>query len=85
MPRESFGYFYPYDWMFPQGQYPPRTYTHFSSSFEPGSADWQENSYLRYEMPNQDLEIRKRLQHIHFGPHLLEAIKGSGRLVSSHV
>ncbi|KAK0154123.1 hypothetical protein N1851_003787 [Merluccius polli] len=37
--------------MFLKGRYPPGTYTHFSSSFEPGRDDWQETHYLRYDYP----------------------------------
>ncbi|KAK0144791.1 hypothetical protein N1851_016639 [Merluccius polli] len=49
MPMGSFGYFYPYDWRFLMGQYPPGTYTHSSSGLERGRDDWQENHYLRYD------------------------------------
>jgi len=43
------GYFYPYDWHFLTGQYPPGTHTHSSSSVERGRDSWQENHYLRYD------------------------------------
>ncbi|KAJ3593712.1 hypothetical protein NHX12_006046 [Muraenolepis orangiensis] len=62
MPRGSFGYFYPYDWMLLTGQYPPGTYTHSSSSQERGRDDWQENHYLRYEYPSSPVQEEEEQQ-----------------------
>ncbi|XP_059928233.1 uncharacterized protein LOC132472565 [Gadus macrocephalus] len=52
MPSSPYGYYYPYDFMFVTGQYPPGTYAQASSSFEKGGDEFIENHYVRYEYPD---------------------------------
>ncbi|GLD59615.1 uncharacterized protein AKAME5_001160200 [Lates japonicus] len=58
---------YPYyDYRLLTGQYPPGTYTHFSSSFEQGRDYWEDSHYLRYHYPanpvTQEVEIPADVQ-----------------------
>ncbi|KAM7368174.1 hypothetical protein PAMP_014420 [Pampus punctatissimus] len=42
---------YPYDYMFLTGQYPPGTVSHYSRSFEHGRNSWQDTHYMRDYFP----------------------------------
>ena len=74
----SYGYFYPYDFMFVTGQYPPGTYAQARSSFEQGSDKFIENHYIRYEYPGGPGEEQP------MQPYPSDAWQGMGKGMPNH-
>ncbi|CAL8404719.1 unnamed protein product [Boreogadus saida] len=80
MPSTSpYGYFYPYNFMFVTGQYPPGTYAQATSSFEQGSDDFIENHYNRYEYPDGPGEEQPPMR-----PYPSDAWQGMGKEMPNH-
>ena len=51
-----YGHFFPYNWRFITGQYPPGTYTQTSTSVDSGSNNWNTNHYIGYDYPDSPVE-----------------------------
>ncbi|XP_056464027.1 splicing factor 1-like isoform X1 [Gadus chalcogrammus] len=77
-PPAQDGNFYPYDFMFVTGQYPPGTYAQARSSFEQGSDKFIENHYIRYEYPDSHGEERPKQ------PYPSDAWQGMGKGMPYH-